>query len=126
MSEGGGGTSLQAQQVVKALGSDMDKKKLLLLGLNLLNKSLKFPTTVVRPQVKAQTSDQVTSQLAEKLKSHSLDLLKSDVTENSRKRKRDPSDDELSDSEKREKRFVVFLQHKNLSDFYANLQENDE
>lgn len=96
---------------IRALGPNMDRNKLLLLGLNLLNKSMKLPCAVVKPQTKIPTSSG-TSQLAEKLKSSpSLPYSPTEEdTEISRKRKRDPSDDEnLSELGKREKRFANFV-----------------
>lgn len=96
------------QVAVKALGPDMDKNKLLLLGLNLLNKSLKLPCAIVKPQAKS-TSPKAPSQLAEKLKSSpSPECLKKSPVEITRKRKRDPNEDDLSELDKREKRLVVF------------------
>lgn len=105
-------TENQSPQAPKSTGPEMDKKQLLLLGLNLLNKGLKLPYAVVRPQAKP-SAPRPASELTEKLKS-SLSTptspLKSQVTvelDGSRKRKRDSTDD-LSEVEKREKRFVFF------------------
>lgn len=86
----------------------MDKNKLLLLGLNLLNKGLKLPCAVVRPQTKAPVLEKVPSQLAEKLKTSPISPqssrnLSALLEEGTRKRKRDP-DDNLGEVNKREKR----------------------
>lgn len=114
-------------RVVKSLqGKDIDKNKLLLLGLNLLNKGLKLPYAVVRPQAKAPTEKAPTSQLAEKLKSTPIspqapqkltDLLDGGT----RKRKRE--DD--SEVDKREKRYLLCVIGI-LPFFYCLSQENDE
>lgn len=86
----------------------MDKNKLLLLGLNLLNKGLKLPYAVVRPQTKAPVAERAPSQLIEKLKSSppSPQMLSALLVEGVRKRKRDP-DDDLSEVGRREKRKMM-------------------
>ncbi len=100
-------TDEQSPRAPKSLGPDLDKKNLLLLGLNLLNKGLKLPYAVVRPQAKPPAPNP-TSELAEKLKSSispPTSPLKptTDSLEVSRKRKRDPAND-LSEVGRREKR----------------------
>lgn len=97
----------ESPQVLKTLGPDMDKNKLLLLGLNLLNRGLKLPCAIVHPQTKPPVAEKVPSQLIEKLKS-SPPSSENMSEEGSRKRKRDSSsDDDLSDVDKREKRLIV-------------------
>ena len=87
-------------QVVKS--QDIDKNKLLLLGLNLLNKGLKLPYAVVRPQAKAPPEKAAPSQLAEKLKSSPISSQKlTDLLDGgTRKRKRE-DDGEVDKREKR-------------------------
>ena len=102
-------------QTPKPLGSDMDKKNLLLLGLNLLNKGLKLPYAVVRPQAKPPATKPA-SELAEKLmnsvsppSSPQKDRTTMVALDGSRKRKRDPEND-TSEINRREKRCVfIFL-----------------
>lgn len=94
-------------QVVKTLGKEIDKNKLLLLGLNLLNKGLKLPYAVVRPQTKAPAVEKAPSQLAEQLKSSPVSpqpplMLSALLQESTRKRKRE--EDDLGEVGKREKR----------------------
>lgn len=104
-----------------------DKQQLLLLGLQLLNKGLKLPTAVVQPQVQRQTATKPspsppppTSQLkkpsplpSSPVKSVSSEDesdgeggVQSPVAVIGRKRKRNSNDD-LSEVEKREKRYVI-------------------
>ena len=104
-----------------------DKQQLLLLGLQLLNKGLKLPTAVVQPQVQRQTATKQTppsppsvTQLKKPsplpnspVKSVSSDDesdkeegVRSPTVVIGRKRKRNSNDD-LSEVEKREKRYVV-------------------
>lgn len=91
-------------RALKALGPEMDKNKLLLLGLNLLNKGLKLPCAIVRPQTAPEQKD--ASQLAEKLKSSysSPPELSTLLQEGTRKRKRESTTDEQNGVGKREKR----------------------
>lgn len=104
--------SSQAFKVLTGLApSEMDKSKLLLLGLNLLNKGLKLPYAVVHPQVKGP-APKPPSQLAEKLKTpltpHGPPKKQDQIPisqENTRKRKRDPADD-LVELDKKEKRWT--------------------
>ena len=103
-----------------------DKQQLLLLGLQLLNKGLKLPTAVVQPQVQRQAttkpspSPPPTSQLKKPsplpsppVKSVSSEDesdgeggARSPVVLIGRKRKRNSNDD-LSEVEKREKRYAI-------------------
>ena len=90
-------------QVVKS--RDIDKNKLLLLGLNLLNKGLKLPYAVVRPQAKVPPEKAPPSQLAEKLKSSPISPQASQkltdlLDGGTRKRKRE-DDGEVDKREKR-------------------------
>jgi hypothetical protein len=95
-------------QIVRALGKEVDKNKLLLLGLNLLNKGLKLPCAVVRPQAKPTPSaKEAPTPLADKLRSSTpappqklSDLLEAGT----RKRKRE---EDLSEVDKREKRYCA-------------------
>lgn len=89
----------------RILAPGVDKNKLLMLGLNLLNKGLKLPCAVVQPQAKAPPAPKPTSQLVEKLKGSP----QAEDVNGSRKRKRDPEND-LSEVDKREKR-LVFTYH---------------
>ena len=101
--------SADSPQDQKKLGPD--KTRLLLLGLNLLNKGLKLPCAVVKPQAKSPVSEkQASSELLEKLKNspQKLSSLCEDGTE-TRKRKRDPATDDVAEIGKREKRCVWFL-----------------
>lgn len=94
------------QQDPKKLGPD--KTRLLLLGLNLLNKGLKLPCAVVQPQAKSLAPEkQASSELLEKLKNspQKLSSLCEDGTE-TRKRKRDPATDD-AEVGKREKRKMM-------------------
>ena len=104
-------TEEKSPQAPKPLGSDLDKKQLLLLGLNLLNKGLKLPYAEVRPQSKPP-APKPASVLAEKLKSSVVSPpptppATETLLEGSRKRKRDPGDD-FSEVERREKRYITF------------------
>lgn len=94
-------------RALKALGPEMDKNKLLLLGLNLLNKGLKLPCAIVRPQTAPEQKD--ASQLAEKLKSSysSPPELSTLLQEGTRKRKRESTTDEQNGVGKREKRKMM-------------------
>ena len=102
-----------------------DKQQLLLLGLQLLNKGLKLPTAVVQPQVQRQAttkqSPPPTSQLKKPspLPSSPVKSVSSASEDESdkeggvqspvvigRKRKRNSNDD-LSEVEKREKRYMI-------------------
>ena len=104
-----------------------DKQQLLLLGLQLLNKGLKLPTAVVQPQVQRQATTKPspsppppTSQLkkpsplpSSPVKSVSSEDesdgeggARSPVVLIGRKRKRNSNDD-LSEVEKREKRYAI-------------------
>lgn len=86
-----------------------DKTRLLLLGLNLLNKGLKLPCAVVKPQAKSPAPEkQASSELMEKLKNspQKLSSLCEDGTE-TRKRKRDPATDDAAEVGKREKRKMM-------------------
>jgi len=104
-----GGTPRAQPELAKLLSSN--KNQLLLLGLDLLNKGLKLPCAVVKPQVKAPVPK---AEIPEKLKAalttpvsprqHEVAALLEDKA-GSRKRKRDPADD-LGEVERREKRFV--------------------
>ena len=97
----------QALKVLTDLAPpEMDKNKLLMLGLNILNKGLKLPYAVVHPQVKGPVP-KPPSQLAEKLKTpltpQGSPQKQDQIQENTRKRKRDPADD-LVELDKKEKR----------------------
>ena len=100
-----------------------DKQQLLLLGLQLLNKGLKLPTAVVQPQVQRQAtakqSPPPTSQLKKPspLPSSPVKSVSSEDESDKeggvqspvvigRKRKRNSNDD-LSEVEKREKRYMI-------------------
>lgn len=100
------------QKGPKTMGPEIDKNKLLLLGLNLLNRGLKLPCAVVHPQSKTPPP-KGPSLLVEKLKTSPVSpdsVQKPPVVEldleGSRKRKRDPTDDLINETDKREKRFV--------------------
>ena len=98
----------------KVITPEVDKKQLLLLGLNLLNKGLKLPCAVVQPQAKAsQPSHQSSLPFTEELKKRTspppLPLSPSaSQDEGNRKRKRDSNDD-LSEIERKEKRYKRYL-----------------
>lgn len=95
----------------QVVGGEIDKNKLLLLGLNLLNKGLKLPYAVVRPQTKATAVEKPPSQLTEKLKSSLVSppqpaqKLSALLQEGTRKRKRE--DNDRGEVDKREKRCRV-------------------
>lgn len=119
----------ESGQVLKPLGPEMDKNKLLLLGLNLLNRGLRLPCAVVHPQTKAPVAEKAPSQLMEKLKSSPPSPQRlSALDEATRKRKRDPANDDLSEVDRREKRCppMPLLVGMCFISWYALLQENDE
>lgn len=80
-----------------------DKNQLLLLGLQLLNKSLRLPCAVVPPQVQTKSSEKPKPSLVKAVGSPPAKVVPQTSPGDSRKRKRDHSDD-LSEVEKREKR----------------------
>ena len=96
-------------QAQKAIVPEMDKNKLLLLGLNLLNKGLKLPCAVVHPQLKHPSDTTEVEHMEETLK-QPVSAQQNVHEESSRKRKRNVSDD-TSEIKKREKRcaFTVFF-----------------
>lgn len=97
--------ALQSQAVRKAASTPMDKK-LLLLGLNLLSKGLKVPL-VMQPPAKASPQGSPEHQLTDSEEHHELSPDSTQQpTNTSRKRKRDSNND-LSEVEKREKRYFV-------------------
>ncbi len=87
--------------VTNQTAQQMDKSKLLMLGLNLLNK-LKLPCAVVAPQTQAPPPSTLPVD-----KPTNSPVPPQPECDN-RKRKRDSSDDdEISEAGKREKRLVV-------------------
>jgi hypothetical protein len=114
----------KVDQLTKTSTQLPDKQQLLLLGLQLLNKGLKLPTAVVQPQIQRQTATNQSPPPTPQLKKPSplpSSPVKSVSSEDEsdgegavcspgvmigRKRKRNSNDD-LSEVEKREKRYVV-------------------
>lgn len=103
-------TDERSPQVTKLLAPDVDKNKLLLLGLNLLNKGLRLPCAVVKPQAKVPAPKGLVEKLKGSPVSPGSPQNQSTVTVegtagDSRKRKRDPAED-INDVGRKEKRFV--------------------
>lgn len=107
-------------QAPKVIAPEVDKNKLLLLGLNLLNKGLSLPCAIVQPQaktnVKASTTvvkvDMKPSGTSPSSSPPMPAVLANTVpvtavtVEGSRKRKRDPNTD-INEPERREKRKMM-------------------